>query len=677
MPDINQQSTVKTAPDTSRVTARIGRDYEDENTFESYGTISVRSVIVGIVVCSLLSVWVPLSEFIVGASRLNLSQLPVATFGTFFGLVILNSMIGRVWKRAMFSPAELIVVFIMAFLASVTATSDMLNWPLAVMGAPYYYATPENRWIDDVWPHLQQWWVVQGPSQELRWAFVGMPSGASIPWSIWFVPMFWWSSFVGAVGFASICIAALLRKQWAEHERLPFPLAQVPLEIMSNPGGRWNLPEMLRKRSFWIGAGIPLFIILFNTISYFEPQFPQIPAFRAYALRFGPGFPDYSMRINFYVLGFAYMVNTNVLFSVWFWNLIVLFETGIANRVGYTLGESGDVYSSRDALTSWQGFGGFIIFVFISLWMARGHLKHVWRVFIGKDEADDENELLPYRWAILGLAAATLYMFGFMVALGMYWQMAIVYLFGAFVAFLGATRLVAQTGIVYMQSPLTPSMFTFATFGTVGIPGSAIVGMVGTYSLIVNGRAPLMPAIFHAAYLGGKLKRQGRRVFVVVAIGATVAFFVGAVYYLWISYNHGATTFLSTHWAFHGNQIYTTIIQKMQARMEPDLQRWSALGIGALIMSILTFMQYRFPGWPIHPIGFPIAAANMVNRIAFTIFFVWLIKVMILRIGGQETYERARPAFIGIAAGYAAAIMLSFLIDYLFFPGAGHGIHGW
>ena len=644
---------------------------------QDYGVITPRGIVVGLLSCALLSIIVPLSEFIIGASRLNLSQLPVAAMGYLFAMVIVNALIGRISKRIMLTPAELMVSFMMAFIATVMATSNLLNWPMGVMGAPYYFATPENRWIEDVWPHLKQWAVVQGPSEQLRWAFVGMPSGESVPWGLWTIPMFWWGSFIGAVGFASICLAAILRKQWADHERLPFPLAQVPLEIMSNPGGKWNLPAMLRTRGFWVGAGIPLFIILFNIISYFQPQFPQIPLMRTIPVNLGGGFPVYQMRINFYVLGFAYLVNTNVLLSVWFWNLVVMVESGVANRIGFTLGERGDPYSSRDALTSWQGFGGFIVFVIVGLWMARGHLMHVWRSFLGRTTPNDENELLPYRWAVLGLAASTLFLFSFLVSLGMTWAMAALYLFGAFIAFLGTTRLVAQTGIVYMQSPLTPSMFTFATFGSIGIPGSAIVGTVGTYALVVNGRAPLMPAIFHGAYLGGKLKAQGRRMFVVIAMGLTLSFVVGAAYYLWISYHHGATTFHSVPWSFHGNQFYEAIIKKMQANEGPDGGRWAALGVGALIMSILTFVQYRFPGWPIHPIGFPIAAANMVDRIVFTIFLVWLLKVVLLRIGGQDAYNRLRPVFIGIAAGYALGVMISFVVDWMFFPGGGHSIHGW
>ncbi len=639
--------------------------------------VSLRSIVVGTLACIVVVVWAPLSEFLVGASRLNLSQLPVVAMGLFFGVVLLNSVVGRIAPVLRLRPAELITVFSMAFVGSIVATSNLLNWPLGIMSVPYYVATPENRWMSDLWPYLRQWAVVQGPRDELRWAFVGMPDGAKIPWGIWIVPMFWWGTFLGAVALVAICLASLLRKQWADNERLAFPLVQVPLELITSPSGKWGISATLRKRSFWVGAAIPLFVILFNCLNYFLPQFPRLPVMDGISIQLGPNFPAFGIKLNMYVLGFAYLVNTNVLFSVWFWDIILVLESGFFRSVGYTLGDADDPYSSRDALTSWQGFGGFIVFVLVSLWMARNHLKMVWYAVIGKIKADDENELLSYRWAVIGLFVAVVYMTGFMVSLGMSWKMALVFLFGAFVAYLGTTRVIAQTGLVYMQSPLTPTMFTFGAFGTVGVPAQEIVGMVGTYSLVVNGRAPFMPAIFHISWLGAKIGARGRRMLTVLIVALIVAYACGSFYYLMIAYNEGATTFRSTHFAFHGEQVYNMIIQKMQARVAVDPGRWTFLGAGALVMSILTYLQYRFPAWPLHPIGFPIAAANNVHRTVFAIFLAWLIKTIILKIGGVEAYERGRPVFIGMAAGYALGILLSFFVDWMWFPGAGHQIHNW
>ena len=222
---------------------------------DSYlGEITPRSVVLGVLASILVSIWCPQSAWLVGASRLNLSQLPVAATGLFFAVILINIVVGRLTPRWMLKPAEVLVIFVMAFIAAIMATADLLDWVFSVKAVPYYLATPENRWMDDLWPHLKAWAVVQGPSQELRWAFVGLPQGESIPWHIWVIPSFWWGTFIGAVAFSSVCLAVVLRKQWAEHERLAFPLAQVPLDIMSKPGGTWNIPAAMRTRQFWIAA---------------------------------------------------------------------------------------------------------------------------------------------------------------------------------------------------------------------------------------------------------------------------------------------------------------------------------------------------------------------------------------------------------------------------------------
>ena len=47
------------------------------------------------------------------------------------------------------------------------------------------------------------------------------------------------------------------------------------------------------------------------------------------------------------------------------------------------------------------------------------------------------------------------------------------------------------------------------------------------------------------------------------------------------------------------------------------------------------------------------------------------------RLGGVERYEAARPFFMGMIGGYAFGVVLSFLIDWIWFPGSGHQIRGW
>ena len=51
-------------------------------------------------------------------------------------------------------------------------------------------------------------------------------------------------------------------------------------------------------------------------------------------------------------------------------------------------------------------------FVLWSLWIARGHIRDVWRKAIGKGpEVDDSTELLSYRTATFGFILAGLFIF--------------------------------------------------------------------------------------------------------------------------------------------------------------------------------------------------------------------------------------------------------------------------
>ena len=160
-------------------------------------------------------------------------------------------------------------------------------------------------------------------------------------------------------------------------------------------------------------------------------------------------------------------------------------------------------------------------------------------------------------------------------------------------------------------------------------------------------------------------------------MGLVVAYVVGAAYVIYISYMHGASTFNAAAFKVHGPQIYNAIITKMQARTPVDMERLMFLGIGGVAMMLLTALQYRFPGFPLHPVGFPIAATYHVRYALLPVFLAWAIKTVLLHVGGVEAYQKSRPVFIGIIAGYSLAVMISFGVDWFWFNGIGHQVHGW
>ena len=56
---------------------------------------------------------------------------------------------------------------------------------------------------------------------------------------------------------------------------------------------------------------------------------------------------------------------------------------------------------------------------------------------------------------------------------------------------------------------------------------------------------------------------------------------------------------------------------------------------------------------------------------------VWAAKTVVLKIGGVRLYRRSLPFAYGGICGYLLGIAVSSLIDAIWFPDQGHGVHGW
>ncbi len=98
-------------------------------------------------------------------------------------------------------------------------------------------------------------------------------------------------------------------------------------------------------------------------------------------------------------------------------------------------------------------------------------------------------------------------------------------------------------------------------------------------------------------------------------------------------------------------------------------------GVGGAIMAALIYLRYRFVWWPLHPVGLAISGSYLARRSAFTIFAAWIIKLVLLRVGGPAVYRKSRPFFLGALVGYVLAIALSSVIDMIWFPERGHYVH--
>ena len=87
----------------------------------------------------------------------------------------------------------------------------------------------------------------------------------------WLLPALAWILFILVMMIVMVCINTLLRVQWAERERLTYPIIQLPLE-MAHPKSRF-----FKNKLMWFGFGIISVIVTVNILNSLYPSVPYIP----------------------------------------------------------------------------------------------------------------------------------------------------------------------------------------------------------------------------------------------------------------------------------------------------------------------------------------------------------------------------------------------------------------
>ena len=634
------------------------------------------AVATGTLLAAVVNLYVYASDYIMVSSRLTFGYLPMGALVPFTAFMMLVVPLVRwVAPRRAFNREELIVVFAMTLVGSVFPTLSMVGFIPSVLATPYYFATPENQWANLLLPHLPRWAFPTNEGGMMEWFFQGIPEGERIPWGEWAMPLAWWGMLVAAIAAGTMCGMVILRRQWVERERLAFPLAQVPLQMIEPGKGR--LPDFMTRRLFWIGLILPLFAMLWNIISFFRLDFPTFPIIHGRNfLTIAPGFPRLRTNVNLFVMGFAFHTPLEILLSVWLFHFLAILQTGIQNRMGWTIGP-GDLWSGMSPIVTWQEQGGFLVFVGLSLWMARGHLRDVFRKAINpKCEVDDSREPMSYRTAVVGLLLSVVFVSFWFHRLGMNWPTILLFAIGWFAVYIGIGKVVAQCGLPYVRAPITPHTFTSYTLGTEQIGPAGLIALAASFMVWCDNKPVLSTATMHSYRVGGELRRP-RGLVPAMAWTMLVCFVLALYLTITICYYRGGVT--TNCWEIIGGNrtFFGVYVRKLQNPAGTDWARMQHLAGGAAFVALLSFLKYRYAWWPIHPIGFCFAAGWAISSCAFTIFVTWLIKSILLRIGGIAAYRKARWFFLGLLLGYVIGVGVSFLVDVIWFPGRGHMIHHW
>ena len=240
--------------------------------------ITARGIFVGSLGALAIGLGAPYATMVLRGSTM---ALDFSTPGAIFLLFVLvagpNLLLRKVRPRLAMTRAELITAYIMMVVASAIPTMGLTAQLLPLITAPFYFATPENKWEALIQTHIPSWAAPRGSETGARLItdfFEGSTAGGSVPWDAWLPALAVWVPFLLCLHFVMICMMVILRKQWADRERLTYPLTQLPLELCTAteaPGAR----SLLRNRVMWLGFAIPMIAGSFVGLHHYYPTVPE------------------------------------------------------------------------------------------------------------------------------------------------------------------------------------------------------------------------------------------------------------------------------------------------------------------------------------------------------------------------------------------------------------------
>ena len=589
------------------------------------------------------------------------TSMPGAVFILFLLTLFINPLLKLVHPRLGLNRRELLVVYIMMVMASPIPTLFVGKF-LSAISYPFYYATAENEWRQLIHPYIPDWLMVHDV-ETVRKFYEGSGRDEPIPWEVWRSVIAMWTPFICALFLMMISFMAILRKQWIEHERLIYPLMQVPLAMTEEGEDEQKLSPFFKNPVMWAGFAIPaLWGTLHGLYNYFPEIIPiaqnvdplrmDVPVFRRTA--------DLYVALRFNIIGFFYFLKTDIAFSLWFFNLLSFAVRGIFGILGVISSETGGAgHAVRDPFLAYQSMGAILVLFLGGIWTARKHLKGVWRKAVKGDEnIDDSDEILSYRAALIVLTVSCLVIVGWLWLAGLQLIFGLAILFLGVVIIFGYSRVVAEGGLSDGSPPVVPAGILVSAVGSSVIGAQGLMVLATTF-LWTTGRNFVMVSCANSLRLGEELGRNRRPLFWIIVLALVVAMGAAIWMVMLLSHKYGAINL----WIWSGGN-YSYVEKVLRTPTEFYGWGWVNMGIGAAIMTALMVARWLYVWWPLHPLGYVIGPIWIMDHLWFNMFIAWGVKVLVLKYGGVRLYLKTRPFFMGMILGYFTPGGFYLIIDH-------------
>jgi len=458
------------------------------------------------------------------------------------------------------------------------------------------------------------------------------------------VPSLYWMLFIAALFIAFTSLAVLLRKQWADSERLTFPIVQLPM-AMTDPSR-----PFFSDRLLWLGLAIAGGITLLNGLHYLNPPFPEIPIRRRHYDLFDtlPWSTINPITFSFYffaiTLGFLMPLDLSV--SCWLFYFLYLGERVYVASVGFA-GESAVPYTDD------QAFGAYMAIGVFGIWGTRKHLAAAFRgAFLG-GEKTDKGEPASYRTAFVALGLSLCVMIWFLRFAGMSSTVAVFFVLILLALAIVISRIRCELGFpVHDMHQMGPHFVMTRLVGAEYLSKPTLGAFAMMHWSCRVFRSHPMPHQMEALKLAGGPGSASRDMLRAVLIAGLLTIPICFWIYLDHFYKLGASTARIGIWGtMYGHEMFPQLETWLRSPEHPLAARWIAMSTGALFAIMLAVVRSRVPGFPLHPLGYAVANSWGMDNLWLPIMIGSLSKAAVLRTGGLRVYRRATMLFFGLMLG--------------------------
>ncbi len=634
-----------------------------------------------VLLCLLLALFfgyiVPLIDMKLSNSFLGATHLPPGALGALFVLVIiLNPLLGMVSKKLKFRRNECLVVYISCLFSCLVPGHGAENFIIGNLVGPFYFASSANKWLEFLQPYVKPWMTpslrADGSINVEAASGWYLGSGGVVPWGAWAVPLLAWGSVIIASYIMLGCLSVILNKQWGEREALSFPLLKLPLEMVEDVEKPRATP-FWKNGAMWAGVSIAVFIQMMRGLHLYYPDFPTFPL----DINTGPLFTEppwnqigwVNLEIFPIAVGIAFLLTSEVSFSLWFFYWFIKLQYIAAYLAGYPQSTLPATYGTERVMTSIQSVGAYWMFAALMVWTGREHFLHVARRAFGLRRAtdDEKHEPLSYPVAFWGFFLSLGFMLAWSVAAGVRIDIACAFWATYLVISLGLSRLIAEGGLLFLSQGWMPMGF-LATFTGAGANTWLPVSQLTPLSFLQAGfaqdmRGFIMPSFVQSFKLardnGIKARPLLGLISIVILITLSMSFWMNVK----LGYEIGGLQ-LNPWAAVSGAKFAANPTAALKGGV-PHAGWLNSVWfiIGATLTYGMMLARSRFAWFPFHPLGYLVCITYPMQKVWFSTLLGWGCKVLVMRFGGNDTYRKATPFFCGLALGDVMMILFWLLID--------------